>query len=186
LILVGCGDPGRGPLKLQASKEVSEAVDPVVLETLRQENTELKRRIEVLAGIPAAAHGMQFQELQRAHLTRYTGLYDKDDDGIPEKLIVYVKPIDKQGDIVKSPATLEIQLWDLDASADRKLLRTWVVEPEVLREQWFATVVTINYRLVFDLPEGVDPQGGNLTVKMVFTALLSGQVFHDQMPVVPR
>ena len=161
-------------------------MDSSILEDLRQENAALKQRIQVLSGLPEERLGVPFHELKTVRFTRYTGLYDKDEDGIPEKLIVYVKPIDMQGDIVKAPARMEIQLWELDPTADRILLKAWTVDPEVLQEQWFATLVTINYRLVFDLPEGVDPQAGGLTVTMTFTDLLSGQVFHDQASAEPR
>ena len=182
----GCVDGSREPLKRPSRAQTGKVEDNPTVARLREENLALRRRIDALSGLPENHQGKQLHELQSVRLTRYTGIYDKDEDGTPEKLIVYLKPIDVQGDIVKAPAKVEVQLWDLDEHAEQTLLQKWAIEPEVLAEKWFATLVTINYRLVFDLPPDVNPTKGGLTVKVKFTDLLSGQVFLEQAPVTTR
>jgi len=145
---------------------------------LEQDRKRLQQQVHILAGLPETLDAAQFYKVGDVRLTKYTGLYDKDKDGTCEKLIVYVKPVDQDGDIIKAAARISVQLWDLNTDSAEALLGTWTVEPEQLRKMWFATMLTINYRLVFDLPSKAISLQGPLTVKVAFTDLLSGVVFN--------
>ena len=148
------------------------------IKKLEQDRERLQRQVNTLAGLPETVDAVQFYRLGDVKLTNYTGLYDKDKDGTCEKLIVYIKPVDQDGDIIKAAARISVQLWDLNTDSAEALLGTWTVEPEQLRKMWFATMLTINYRLVFDLPSKAISLQGPLTVKVAFTDLLSGVVFN--------
>ena len=50
---------------------------------------------------------------------------------------------------------------------------------------WFATLITINYRLVFDVPETVENLDVPLTVKVTFTDYLTGKIFKAQKVIKP-
>ena len=157
--------------------------DQVLL--LEAENQALKRQLETAENQPIETGVKAFYRLQKIRLTRYTGFYDKDKDGTKDKLIVYVQPIDSVGDVVKASGTVDVQLWDLSADPNRALLASWHVEPQDLHKMWFATLVTINYRLMFDRPQGVT-WDRPLTVKVVFTDGLTGQVFTEQTVIKPE
>lgn len=157
--------------------------DQVLL--LETENQALKRQLETANNRPIDEIGAKvFYRLQRIRLTRYTGFYDKDKDGSKEKLIVYIQPVDKAGDVVKASGTMDVQLWDLSADPNRALLGAWHVDPQDLHKMWFATLVTINYRMIFDRPLGISGDRP-LTVKVVFTDNLTGQVFTEQTVIKP-
>ena len=49
---------------------------------------------------------------------------------------------------------------------------------------WFATLVTINYRMMFDRPKGIS-EDRPLTIKVVFTDGLTGRVFTEQTVIKP-
>lgn len=149
---------------------------------METENQALKRQLQTASNLPAETIARDFYRLQRVRLTRYTGFYDKDKDGAKEKLIVYVQPVDEAGDVVKAAGTVDVQIWDLSADPNRALLGQWHVKAQELHKMWFATLVTINYRLMFDRPQAV-PNERPLTVKVVFTDGLSGQVFTDQIVI---
>jgi hypothetical protein len=168
------------------------------IDTLRREKTSLERQIEqfeaerqqfkgqlrVLAGL----EGKTFENIyrvERVEVTRYTNLYDKDKDGRDEKLIVYIQPIDEQGDVVKATGEVDVQLWDLDRSAGEALLEKWHVGPGRLEQSWSATLLAINYRLVFDVSDELDAVEGPLTVKVTFTDYLTGKVFKEQKTIKP-
>jgi len=152
---------------------------------LRTENQTLKGRLQTASSVPIETGVRALYRLQQVRLTPYTGLYDKDKDGTREKLIVYVQPVDEVGDVVKASGALDVQLWDLSADPNRALLGTWHVAPQELHRMWFATLVTINYRLVFDRPPGT-PDDRPLTVKIFFTDGLTGQSFTEQTVIKPR
>lgn len=167
--------------------------------TLRQEKRELthrleeasaageqaKRQIQVLSGLRPQVRLENLYDLQKIEITKYTNLYDKDKDGRCEELIVYIKPFDAEGDIVKASGTVDVQLWDLDAQDGQAMLGQWHVAPAELKTMWFATIITINYRLVFDVSGIIREYDRPLTVKVTFTDYLSGKVFTEQKVIKP-
>ena len=171
------------------------------IQQLKQEKTELTRQIErseneneqqqeqilVLSGLPEEAKAENLYRLQRIKVTRYTNFYDKDKDGEKEKLIVYIQPLDEEGDIVKATGAVDVQLWDLNSSqANQALLGQWHITPGQLKKLWFATVITINYRLTFDVADKIENIQEPLTIKVTFTDYLTGKVFKEQKVIKPQ
>jgi hypothetical protein len=60
------------------------------------------------------------------------------------------------------------------------MLGQWKVETDELKKVWFKTLVTINYRLTFDVADIVETLEEPLTVKVTFTDYLTGKVFNEQ------
>ncbi len=157
------------------------------LEQSKTENEQLKKQMHVLSSLPEHLKGENLYRLQTIEIGKYTGLFDKDEDGTKEKLIVYIQPIDEEGDIIKATGTVDVQLWDLDSSeANQAMLGQWHVEPGELKKLWFATLITINYRLTFDIADKVKSFDEPLTVKVTFTDYLSGKVFKEQKVIKPQ
>jgi len=170
------------------------------VKTLRQEKAELKSQIEqskseaeqlksqvqVLSELPSEVRLEDLYDLQKIKITRYTNLYDKDKDGKKEKLIVYIQPIDEESDIVKATGAVDVQLWDLNKEDGEALLGQWHVTPGQLKKLWFATLITINYRLPFDVADKISGEEKALVVKVTFTDYLTGKVFKEQKIIKPR
>ena len=156
------------------------------IEQSEAENEQLKRQLKVLADLPGEVRLENLYRLQRIKITRYTNLYDKDKDGTRETLIVYIQPIDEYGDIVKATGSVDIQLWDLNKEAGQALLGQWHIEPDELKKLWFATLITINYRLTFEISEEIADAKEPLTVKATFTDYLTGRVFTEQRAIKLR
>ena len=155
------------------------------LEQARVESEQLQGQVKTLSGLPGDKLENLY-DLQEVKLTKYTGFYDKNKDGIKEKLIVYIQPIDRQGDIVKATGAVDVQLWDLNREDGEALLGQWRVGPDELKELWFATILIINYRLTFDVTGVIDGTKESLTVKVTFTDYLSGKVFKEQKVIKPN
>ncbi len=156
------------------------------IEQSRTENEQLRKQIRVLSDLPPEARLENLYNLQKIKITGYTNLYDKNKDGRNETLIVYIQPIDEEGDIVKATGAVDVQLWDLNKEAGQALLGQWHVTPDELKKLWFATLVIINYRLTFDVADKIDEFKEPLTVKVTFTDYLSGEVFTEQKVIKPR
>jgi SMC interacting uncharacterized protein involved in chromosome segregation len=156
------------------------------IESTQAQNQQLRNQVESLAELSPEVRVNSLYELQSVKLTRYTNFYDRDKDGQKEKLIVYIQPIDSQGDIIKASGTVEVELWDLNKETDEgAMLGKWQVSPDELKKMWFATIVTSNYRLVFDIADTVKSFDEPLTVKATFTDYVSGKVFTEQHVVKP-
>ena len=57
--------------------------------------------------------------------------------------------------------------------------------PAELKQNWFATLITINYRLMFDVAEKITGNEEELVVKVTFTDYLSGKIFKQQKVIRP-
>ncbi len=156
------------------------------IEKSNSEIEQLKNQVKTLAELPADIRLEDLYDLRRIKITRYTNLYDKDNDGKKEKLLVYIQPIDEQGDIVKATGSVDVELWDLDKAESGAKLGAWNVPPTELKKVWFATFITINYRLSFDVGDKITGEEKSLVVKVTFTDYLSGKVFKEQKIIRPH
>ena len=156
------------------------------LDQSKTENKKLKEQVQVLSGLPEDVKLEIVYSIQRIKIGRLSGFFDKDKDGKREKLIVYVTPIDKDGDGIKATGAVNVQLWDLNKANGEAMLGEWDVEPDELKKVWFKTLVALNYRLAFDIPDTVKSFDEKLTARVTFTDYLSGKVFKDQRVITPR
>jgi len=149
------------------------------------ETQQLKERIQVLSGLPQGVKAENIYNLISIKITRYTNLYDKDKDDKKETLIVYIQPIDQNGDIIKAAGDVDVQLLDLSKKDGPVQLGQWHVTAQQLKELWFKTLLTVNYRLKFDVAGKVENFKDPLTVTVTFTDYLTGKVFKEQRAIKP-
>ena len=184
---IGCENSSQNTLQKQIQTLRAEKLKlKNQFELTRDQNKKLQDQLQVLSGLPPEVKGQKVYDLQKIKITRYTNFYDRDKDGKKEKLIVYLQPIDETGDIIKATGSVDIQLWDLNKNKDQQaLLCKWHVKADELKNMWFATLITINYRLPFDISETVVNFDEPLTVKVTFTDYLTGKVFKEQKVIKP-
>ena len=186
-LTAGCQTPGRDlalqkerdSLRLEKSRLQGE------VQNLRQQNIQLRGQLKVLSGIEKDASLEDIYDLEGVRLGRYTNLYDKDKDGRPETLIVYLQPMDRSGDIVKAAGAVEVELWDLSKEPEDAMSGKWQVKPAELKKLWYDTILTVNYRLTFDMPGKIAEFTEPLTVKVTFTDYITGKVFKEQKKIDP-
>ena len=181
-LVIGCANPdenGSTTVQLeQLTQENKELQNQI--EQSEKENEQLKKQVQTLSGLPENVKLENINQLENIKIGRYTGFFDKDGDGKKEKLIVYLQPTDAQGDAIKAVGTAEIQLWDLNKTNNEALLGQWKIEPDELKNLWFETLISIYYRLTFDVAGIVENLEEPPTVKITFTDYLTGKVFNDQ------
>ena len=183
----GCGGTDKGvPLqdKIQSLTDEKAQMQKQMDQT-KAENERLKKQNKVLAALPDKVKGENLSDIEEVKITKLTNLYDKNKDGKKEKLIVYLQPTDRDGDVVKAPGEVDVELWDLEKEPGKAKLGDWQVKPKELKKLWFSTVLGTNYRLTFNIGEmAIDPTEP-LTVKVAFTDYLTGKVFKDQKLIKP-
>jgi hypothetical protein len=187
-LVVGCQPADEGPsLALQIENLTQEKAKlQEQIEQSKGENEELKEQLQTLSGLPANVRLENMYRLERIKLGRLSGFFDKDKDDKRETLIVYITPYDKDGDGIKATGSMNVQLWDLNKPEDESLLGEWDVPPGELKKLWFKTVLSVNYRLTFDISDKVESFDEALTAKVTFTDYLTGKVFKDQQVIKPR
>ncbi len=156
------------------------------LANTEQQVQQLKKQVQTLSAVTDDTQPEDIYDLQKIRIWRYTNLYDKDEDGKLESLIVYLQPVDSDGDVIKAAGRVEVQLWDLNRDEAHALLATWNVSPDEIKKEWYATVLASNYRLIFDISKLIDKYEKPLTVKVKFTDILSGKTFTEQRTIEPQ
>jgi hypothetical protein len=186
-LAAGCRSPSPvSPFKQEIDTlENEKAVLARQVELEKAQNERLKDQVKVLAGMKPDVKFSDLYLLEQVSIGGRTSLYDKDENGKPEKLLVYLQPIDDQGDILKAVGSVDVELWDLGKNPEQARLYQWHVDPEQLKKLWFSTVLTANYRLCFDVGETVGSIKDPLTVKVVFTDYLTGKVFNEEVTIKP-
>jgi outer membrane murein-binding lipoprotein Lpp len=181
LVVGGCDSGGRPSLRddfEELSRERTELRRQV--EKLRSENKELTGRVTQLVGMSPEARLEALPELVRIELGRRTGVYDSDDDGRNDRLVVHVRPYDKMSDTIKAPGLVKLQLWDLGDEAGGARLGQWEVGGVELKGAWAGTFLTNYYRLSFDVGDLIVGHEGELTIHVTFTDYISGKVLNAQ------
>jgi len=187
LLVAGCGigSERKAPAELKAEKLRQEkAALTGDVQQYQAEIEQLRAQIHALSALPQDQKNNPY-ELTTIRIARISNFFDKDSDGKQEKLIVYVQPIDAEGDVVKAAGNVSAQLWNLNNPNGEALLGQWKVEPAELRKLWFNSI-TIGYRLTFDRPEGLTILSEPLTVKVTFLDYLTGESFRAQQVIEPR
>ncbi len=181
VIAAGCDSTGSQSLwdqiknLTQDKSQLKQRVD-----TLETENAELSARVKTLTALGPEKRIEALSGIERIAIEKRSGLVDKDKDGKKETLVVYIRPRDDTGDTVKAPGAITLQLWDLNAPPDRALLKEWKIEPEELKKRWSGTVLTSYYRLSYKIPDLLNDQQTELTIKLTFTDYITGKTLNAQ------
>jgi len=185
-LFAGCQDSSERDALLGQIRQLAQEKTQLQanLKASSSDNKHLKKQVQVLSGLPEDVRLESLYRLQRVKIHRYTGLVDEDKDGKMEKLIVYLQPIDEEGDIIKAAGAANVQLWDLNRASGEALLGQWNIEVDELKKRWVTFLVT-NFRLTLDLEEEIEPPEEPLTAKLIFTDYLSGRVFNEQRVIEP-
>jgi hypothetical protein len=118
----------------------------------------------------------------RIEIADLTGGYDDDGDPGDDGVVVYLRPIDEYGDVVKATGEIEIQLWDLEGRADQLLLGQYMFEPGHALDNWYGRFMTNHYSLKCPWREGAPPHP-EVTVKVRFIDYVTGEVLTAQSVV---
>ncbi|MGE0479905.1 MAG: hypothetical protein AB7Q17_05470 [Phycisphaerae bacterium] len=151
------------------------------LAAARAANAELNERI-------AAAQGFDPSQLkvliypESISIESLSGGYD--DDGLPgdDGVVVYVKPLDREGDALKAAGDIRVQVFDLGAVGDERDLGEWTFTAEQARELWYGSWMTYHYALKCPWKDG-RPYNTELTVRVTFTNRVPVRVMTAQQVV---
>jgi len=182
LFATGCGNEQNKSL-WQQIKDLGnqKSTLDIRIEKLEEENEQLRRQVKTLEGLDPNDRLTMIDTLEKIVIHSRSGLYDKNNDGKKETLVVYVEPTDIAGDRVKAAGRVNVQLWNLNAKDPHAaLLKQWIIKPAELKQYWVGTLMTHYYRLSFPAGDIVKGDETGLTVKVRFVDYFSGKTLEDQ------
>ena len=105
---------------------------------------------------------------------------DSDDDQGDERLSVLLMPVDKDGELVKLPGQIDLQLVDLSLPANRQRLGQWSWSTQEVREKWHRGLLAAGF--LFDLDWQQPPVNSQITLHATLTTP-DGRKFDTQLPL---
>jgi hypothetical protein len=166
---------------------------------LRRENTELrdsvrqkddalvaqKATIDELHSQLDVARSIKEDDLKRVFyperliIDKLTGGADYDrkpgDDGVT----VYLKPVDRAGDVIKVAGDLRIQLYDLAEPPGKNFIGEYFIPVDQIGELWHGKLMTNHYTIKCPWPK-LSPEHSEITVRATFVDYLTKRVVSAQ------
>lgn len=183
--LCGCGSANTDSVwqQLKEQKIENDAL-AAQIKTLESQNSRLDTQVKTLQGIDDEQRRQEIDSLVRVDISKRSGLYDKNNDGSKETLVVYVEPIDSAQDRVKAAGQVHIELWNLDAAAVQgAMLAKWDIAAADVRKLWADTVMIRGYRFQFPIDGILKGQEKDLVVKVRFVDYVMGKTFDAQCSI---
>ncbi len=157
-------------------------------ETTRQKDNQLvaqRATIDELHTQLRVARSISEDDLKRIFypeqlvIDRLTGGADYDGQPGDDGVTVHLKPLDREGDVVKVAGDLSIQLYDLAAPAGRNLIGEYQVPVDQLAKLWHGKLLTGHYTVKCPWPAS-PPEHPEVTVRAVFVDYLTKRVVSAQ------
>ncbi len=174
-MVAGCISPGARARRVKDNEALRLRVERLERTIAQRDSTiaMMQQQIGELKGYGPNRPADLFAPVRIEIVSRSGG---QDYDGRPgdDGVTVYVRPRDADGDIVKSPGRISVQLLDNTKLDTPKLVGVYRYEdPERLRKTWYGKLGTQHYTLKCPFPPGfVSPP--RLDVKVEFVDYLTG------------
>lgn len=180
LAVAGCG-PNREDYERRIARFEQVIVEKDHELAARQATIkEQQKRIDDLVGLPQPILERVFYPV-RLEIDGLSGGEDYDGQPGDDGVTVYLKPLDKAGDIVKALGVIRIQLYDLANPPNRNLIGEYNFnDPE-----WHGKLWTYHYTLKCPWQHG-PPEHSEVTIRAVFQDYLTGHVMSAQTTCTVR
>jgi len=179
LTAIGCWTPGPTNLerKLQlAQEEIDRQKDQLAAQQTTIDT--LHRQVEQIRALkPEDLHIIFYPE--KLEIDSLSGGYDVDGKPGDDGVVVYLKPVDAQGDVVKVAGEIRIQLYDLAAPPAENLIGEYVVPVAQARELWYGKLLTYHYTVKCPWPQR-PPRNPEITIRATFIDYLTQRVMTAQ------
>lgn len=157
-------------------------------EQVRQKDNELvaqRASLDEVARQLAVARSISEDDLkllfypERLVIDRLSGGADYDGKPGDDGVTVYLKPVDRHGDVIKVPGDIRIQLYDLAAPPGRNLIGEYFVPVDQVGKLWQGKLWTNHYTIKCPWPAG-PPEHTEITIRATFVDYLTKRVVSAQ------
>ena len=177
----GCFAPPKSPHEIELERQVVQLTSEN--EALGRELAErdgkieaLRRKVDELQDLGPGRFSNLFAP-RRLKIGKLTGGADYDGEPGDDGITVYLTPIDRDGDPVKTAGEIEVFLYDLTVPGRPRELGHYIVnEPAALSRTWYSGWLTNHYTVKCEWPPGVEPPPSReVQVRATFLDWLTGE-----------
>jgi hypothetical protein len=172
LAVAGCATPGtveslETQLREQEDRIVALEADLVKsrseLEVARRESNALRLQTSPNAGGLVEEQSLVLSRVEkiRFHPLLTSGV-DVDSRPGDDRLTVLLMPVDRDGELLRLPGKVELELFDMTLPGDRQRIGQWTFTPEQTRARWLRSLLSAGYQYQLDWQER--PHSNELTL----------------------
>ena len=154
---------------------------------LEQQLTEEQQTIRHLQAQVAALRGSKNPGLMdelvtpvRLELVKPSGGYNKDGQPGDDGLELFVRPLDRDGHVIKCAGTLKVTILDPLCPPGRNVVAEYNYDLPTTRKMWYGRLMTQHFTIQCQWPPGQIPIHDELIAHVVFADLLTGRVLTAQ------
>ncbi len=177
-LLSGCLSPGERANLLQDNDALARQVAGLERNVSLRDDTigGLRRQVERLQGFGPDRPAALFAPVNIA-MASLSGGADYDGKPGDEGITIHLQLLDAEGDVVKAPGTITIQLLDNSDLGKPTLVGVYRFDdPDTLRKVWFGRFGTQHYTLKCPFPPGVKlPVTHRVTASAEYVDYLTGK-----------
>jgi hypothetical protein len=178
LAACGCANNELMDLRRKASRlESTIAEKDKQLENQKDAIDELHKQLAVARGISGEDVKLLFYP-EKIEIESLSGGFDNDGKPGDDGVAVYLRPIDRKGDVIKACGDVKIELYDL-AEPPGQFIGEYVVPAAQLIDLWYGKLLTNHYTIKCPWPSG-PPKHEEITIKVAFVDLLAKRVVTNQ------
>ena len=179
LLVGGCYTSGQTDLQRQIAR---------LEETVKHRDSQLvaqKATIDELNQQLAVARSISEDDLKRVFypeklvIDKLSGGADYDGQPGDDGVTVYVKPVDRDGDVIKVAGDVTIQLYDLAAGPDEHLVGQYTIPVDKIGKLWHGRLLTGHYTIKCPWPKQ-PPRHPEVTIRVTFVDYLTKRVVSAQ------
>ncbi|MFQ5425024.1 MAG: hypothetical protein ACE5F9_13740 [Phycisphaerae bacterium] len=178
----GCGGPVTDPAWKTKMSQLEERL-AAQSRSLEEKDEQIRlqtKRIRDLIALPEGRRLESLPQVDRIELATLSGGADEDRDGIDEKLILYLRPIDRDGDTIKAAGTVSVRLLDLHAAPDAQKVGAVELGLDELRAVWYGRLSS-HYTIKVPWAGGVKrAPHKTITALVTFMDYVTGRTFTVQ------
>ena len=138
-----------------------------------------KKQIETLQGLGEKRLDNIFT-VAAVEISRNSGGIDTDTTPGQDAVVVFLKPLDTNGDVLKAAGDVKIQLFDLAQPQNQTLYAEFTYPAKDISQYWAGGMLSNQYTFRCRFPEGTAPAHPDINLRVTFTDYLTGQTFTAQ------
>jgi len=184
-LVTGCFDYVSGE-KFQATQRKLQLATEQ-LTRLENEFAEQQQSMRTLQSQLARLRGLSQEEALeqlispvRLELEGLSGAYDTDGHAGDDGILLFIRPIDRDGHVIKAAGTLRVSILDPLNPPNRNVVAEYYFDVTTTRELWYGRLWTQHFTVRCPWPTGQIPMHDELTAHVGFAELLTGRTLTTQ------